>query len=91
MYEVPQQDRHHGADSRSSDWRHKTKIMYRAFLSYAQLKEYIEILITNDLLEMQSGGDIFKTTPKGSRFLQIYNNIGDFITIHPDAGRRIAQ
>lgn len=69
----------------------KTKIMYRAFLSYAQLKEYIEILITNDLLEMQSGGDIFKTTPKGSRFLQIYNNIGDFITIHPDAGRRIAQ
>jgi predicted transcriptional regulator len=29
----------------------KTKIMYKAFLSYAQLKEYLTLLLQNDLLE----------------------------------------
>jgi predicted transcriptional regulator len=29
----------------------KTKIMYKAFLSYVQLKEYLSILIENALLE----------------------------------------
>ena len=29
----------------------KTKIMYAAFLSYAQLKEYLSVLIENNLLE----------------------------------------
>ena len=27
----------------------KTKIMYKAFLSYAQLKEYLSVLIENNL------------------------------------------
>ena len=46
----------------------KTKIMYKAFLSYAQLKEYLGRLIDNELLTMESAG-IFKTTSKGLRFL----------------------
>lgn len=46
----------------------KTKIMYRAFLSYAQLKEYMEILIQNELLAADTLG-IYKTTSKGLRFL----------------------
>jgi predicted transcriptional regulator len=29
----------------------KTKIMYKAFLSYAQLKEYLTLLLQNNLLE----------------------------------------
>ena len=29
----------------------KTKIMYAAFLSYAQLKEYLSLLIDNNLIE----------------------------------------
>ena len=29
----------------------KTKIMYKAFLSYAQLKEYLSLLIENNLIE----------------------------------------
>ncbi|MGI0001285.1 MAG: winged helix-turn-helix domain-containing protein, partial [Nitrososphaeraceae archaeon] len=29
----------------------KTKIMYKAFLSYAQLREYLSVLIENNLLE----------------------------------------
>ena len=33
----------------------KTKIMYKAFLSYAQLKEYLSVLIENNLLEYLEG------------------------------------
>ena len=33
----------------------KTKIMYIAFLSYNQLKEYISILIENNLIEYLDG------------------------------------
>ena len=33
----------------------KTKIMYKAFLSYNQLKEYLSILIENNLLEYLEG------------------------------------
>jgi predicted transcriptional regulator len=29
----------------------KTKIMYSAFLSYSQLKDYLDILIENNLIE----------------------------------------
>jgi predicted transcriptional regulator len=46
----------------------KTKIMYRAFLSYAQLKEYLAMLTANDLLSYDTSG-IYRTTGKGLRFL----------------------
>jgi predicted transcriptional regulator len=47
----------------------KTRIMYRAFLSYAQLKEYLEMLISNGLLSNDVAG-VYKTTSKGLRFLE---------------------
>ena len=47
----------------------KTKIMYKAFLSYAQLKEYIAVLIQNNLLEYVDGTQTFKTTEKGFNYL----------------------
>jgi predicted transcriptional regulator len=55
----------------------KTKIMYKAFLSYAQLKEYLTVLIENGLLEYIEGEQIYRTTEKGNRFLKIYNQIGE--------------
>ena len=42
----------------------KTKIMYAAFLSYTQLKEYLSILIDNNLIEYSNGTQTFKTTEK---------------------------
>ncbi|MFL6491249.1 MAG: winged helix-turn-helix domain-containing protein [Nitrososphaera sp.] len=58
----------------------KTKIMYKAFLSYAQLKEYLTVLIENGLLEYIEGEQIYRTTEKGNRFLKIYNQIGEYVT-----------
>jgi predicted transcriptional regulator len=43
----------------------KTKIMYKAFLSYAQLKEYLSVLTENNLIEYRDGTQTFKTTEKG--------------------------
>ncbi len=57
----------------------KTKIMYRAFLSYAQLKEYLTVLVANDLIQYLEGEQIYKTTEKGNRFLALYNRIGEFV------------
>jgi predicted transcriptional regulator len=47
----------------------KTKIMYRAFLSYAQLKEYLALLTKNDLIAHDSEG-IYRTTNKGVKLLE---------------------
>jgi predicted transcriptional regulator len=58
----------------------KTKIMYKAFLSYAQLKEYLAVLIENGLLEYIEGEQIYRTTEKGNRFLKIYNQIGEYVS-----------
>jgi predicted transcriptional regulator len=53
----------------------KTKIMYKAFLSFAQLKEYLMVLLENDLIEYEEGEKTYRTTPKGMRLLQIFNNM----------------
>jgi len=53
----------------------KTKIMFNAYLSYNHLKEYLYILIENNLLEYIEGARTFKTTEKGLRFLKMHNEI----------------
>jgi predicted transcriptional regulator len=58
----------------------KTRIMYGAFLSYAQLQEYITILEQNQLLVYDSGQQTYRTAEKGRKFLDIYNQIDQFVT-----------
>jgi predicted transcriptional regulator len=60
----------------------KTKIMYGAFLSHTQLNQYLDILTTNGLLEFRKGEETYKTTDKGERFLNIYNQIDAFVEPH---------
>ena len=57
----------------------KTKIMYKAFLSYGQLKEYLSVLIENNLIEYLDGTRTFKTTEKGLKFLKMHNEIGELL------------
>jgi predicted transcriptional regulator len=58
----------------------KTKIMNKAFLSYAQLREYLSVLIENNLL-YRDGTQTYKTTEKGLYFLKIQNEIGELLQI----------
>ncbi|TLX85288.1 MAG: hypothetical protein E6L04_05570 [Thaumarchaeota archaeon] len=57
----------------------KTKIMYKAFLSYAQLKEYLSVLIENNLLEYLEGSQTYKTTEKGFNLLKMHNEIVELL------------
>jgi predicted transcriptional regulator len=57
----------------------KTKIMYNAYLSYNQLKEYLSILIENNLLEYIEGARTFRTTEKGLKFLKMHNAMGELL------------
>jgi len=61
----------------------KTKIMYRAFLSYAQLRDYIALLIENNLLEYNEGSHLFKTTEKGMRVLKMHTEMAELLSLSP--------
>jgi predicted transcriptional regulator len=53
----------------------KIEIMYKANLSYTQLKEYGMVLAESDLLQYDLDKQTFKTTEKGLRFLDAYNHM----------------
>ncbi|HZA99778.1 MAG TPA: winged helix-turn-helix domain-containing protein [Nitrososphaera sp.] len=57
----------------------KTKIMYKAFLSYAQLQEYLAMLTENSLL-LRDGG-IYKPTSKGIGFLQTTRQLNGLLEV----------
>ncbi len=57
----------------------RTKIMYRAFVSYGQMKGYLTTLTENNLLNYDVDTQTFKTTEKGLRFLGTYNQMDDMI------------
>jgi predicted transcriptional regulator len=53
--------------------------MYHAFLSYAQMKEYLRVLTENNLLNYNVDTQTFKTTEKGLKFLDTYNQMDSMI------------
>ena len=57
----------------------QTTIMYEVYLSHNQSKEYLMLLIESDLLRCDSTMHTFKTTEKGLRFLQAYNQIDQIL------------
>jgi predicted transcriptional regulator len=57
----------------------KTKLMYKAYLSFGQIKEYLSVLTENDLLSYDAHTQTFKTTKRGLMFLKAYNQMHDMI------------
>lgn len=55
----------------------KTQIMYKANLSFAQLNEYLSLLLGLGLLITRKKGQktIYKTTRKGIKYLKSYDEI----------------
>ncbi len=66
-------------DAANGEGETKTKLMYKAYISYNQLKEYLTILIENNLIEYLDGTQTFKTTEKGLRFLKMHNELGELL------------
>jgi predicted transcriptional regulator len=57
----------------------KTKLMYKAYLGHTQLKEYLMALTESDLLRYDFVSRTFMTTERGLRFLEIYNQMSNFL------------
>jgi predicted transcriptional regulator len=59
----------------------KTQVMYRANLSFAQLNEYLRLMLDIKLLESVKNSErtFYKTTAKGVRYLQSYREIRDLL------------
>ena len=65
-------DATNGGDNQDKNYVH-------SFLSYGQLKEYLSILIENNLIEYSDGTHKFKTTEKGLNYLKMYHEIGELL------------
>jgi predicted transcriptional regulator len=59
----------------------KTKLMYNAFISFNQLREYLSLLVENGLIQYEEGMHTYKTTEKGMRSLHIQNKIDEVAPI----------
>ena len=59
----------------------KTRIMYGANLSFAQLNEYLSFLLETKLVEstVQDDKIVYETTSKGKSFLHNYTKIKDLL------------
>lgn len=55
----------------------KTKIMYKAYLSYAQLKDYLSVMTENDLLKHNVAERQYRTTEKGIKYLRAYGQMNN--------------
>jgi predicted transcriptional regulator len=53
----------------------QNQIMHKSFLSYAQLKEYLVLLMQNGLLEYLDETKSYRTTEKGLKFLKMYEQM----------------
>lgn len=51
----------------------QTRIMYKAYLSHSQLKEYLSVLLEKGLIEYQKEDRLYTITQRGIHFIQIYN------------------
>jgi len=60
----------------------KTRLMYKANMTYSQFVRYLNILEKKDLIKKKKttdNGEIYYTTDKGSRLLQYLNIVTDFL------------
>jgi predicted transcriptional regulator len=63
----------------------KTRLMYSAYLSYAQVQEYIHFLTERRLISLELESSEYKLTEEGLRFLRVYDEISEIVSV--DGGK----
>ena len=58
----------------------KTHIIYRCYLSYVQMKEYLALLEDRKLIFLEPGTRLYKLTENGVRFMNAYDKINELIS-----------
>ncbi len=61
----------------------KTKIMYKAYLSYKQLKEYLGFLEERSLIKYEENTQTYRLTERGRSFLYAYEELNNLISEKP--------
>ena len=59
----------------------KTKLMYSAFISFNQLKEYLSLLVEKGFIQYEEGTHTFRTTEKGIHFMKLQSKIEEVAPI----------
>jgi len=59
----------------------KTRLMYSAFLSYAQVQEYLGFLTGKGLLIFEELSGKYKLTEQGLHFLRVYEEISGVVSL----------
>jgi predicted transcriptional regulator len=59
----------------------KTKLMYKAYLSFNQLREYLALLVENGLIEYEQGMQTYRTTGKCMRVLHLQDQMDEEVPI----------
>jgi predicted transcriptional regulator len=57
----------------------KTKIMFKAYLSTNQLREYLAELLDNGLVRYDDNRKTYQITRKGERYLELYSGMEKMI------------
>jgi predicted transcriptional regulator len=78
----------------------KTSIMYKSYLSYKQLKEYLSFLVENGLVDefpkhtksnSSNQKNVYKITGRGLRLLQISQEIEKLVDSIPYSKKKITK
>src|SRR5579862_9447053 len=62
----------------------KTRLMYSAYLSYAQVQEYIEFLMQRGLISFSEETHAYSLTEQGLRFLKVYDEISAIVSLNAE-------
>jgi predicted transcriptional regulator len=70
----------------------KTKLMYGAYLSYAQIKEYLAYLEERELLLFDGTSQLYKVSEKGLQVLRLYDQMSKLVSVKaPEEKRRMER
>ncbi len=65
-----------------SEGTNRTKLMYKSYLAYGQLKDHLGTLQDNLLIDYDSRGRCYRITEKGRRLLQLLNKMEQFTPLN---------
>ncbi len=60
----------------------RTKIMYKSYLSFSQLKEYLRTLQENGLIDYEGERRCYRITERGIRVLKLQNKMEEIAPIN---------
>jgi predicted transcriptional regulator len=60
----------------------KTRLMYSAYLSYAQVQEYLQFLNERKLISFEEESQEYKLTEQGLKFLRVYDEISEIVSLN---------